>query len=218
MPLCSCSAPQQRGCARRVHLAALGREHPDGGRVHVAEQHPLDAALHERDPAAGVAPGGAGVTTGRRRGGAPSGTRGARASERAQPCQGSRRSRVARRAGDAGEQRHQRAQPARVGEQREDRRAGSRRSRRGAGRCAPAAGGPARSAGRTARRTGTRSRRPCSPGTGRSGSASRRETVAALLVADPHQHDAAARRVHLLVERPRSSGTSAGRIHSGRSP
>ncbi len=31
---------------------ARGREHAHGGGVHVAEQHALDAALHERDPAA----------------------------------------------------------------------------------------------------------------------------------------------------------------------
>ena len=42
--------------ARRVDLEALGAEHAHGGGVDVAEEHALDAALHERDAPAPRAP------------------------------------------------------------------------------------------------------------------------------------------------------------------
>ena len=47
-PACRCSAPQH-SCARRDDLAAFGREHARGRRVHVAEDDALDAAEQKAD-------------------------------------------------------------------------------------------------------------------------------------------------------------------------
>ena len=52
MPVCSCSAPQQRGLCRRPDLEALGGQHADRHRVDVAEEDALHAALQEADAAA----------------------------------------------------------------------------------------------------------------------------------------------------------------------
>ena len=53
-PACNCRAPQQRGRGGRVDVEALRREHLGGRPVDVAEEHPGDAALEQRDAAAGA--------------------------------------------------------------------------------------------------------------------------------------------------------------------
>ena len=105
----------QRAAAARagrgVHLPALGGEHPHGRGVDVAEQHPLDAALHERDPAAlRVVPGRAAAS----RSPAAGWWRRAR---RAGPARASQRSRVAprSRAGSRAARRRSRDEAASAG-------------------------------------------------------------------------------------------------------
>ncbi len=201
-PLCSCSAPQQRGRARRVHLPALGGEHPYGRGVDVAEEHPLDAALHERDPTARGR-----ARRGRRHGRQPPGG----GAER--DVRGEREHRTEPR---AAQPRRQAGPPPAAGD--EAASAGTiARSRPGwvnsakmAARCSRSRrdrSGLRSICGRTCSISRSyctpdgqavtqamqpRQRSKCSHRLGRE----RR----ARLVADPHQHDAAARRVGLVLE------------------
>ena len=49
-PACRLRAPQQPWPARGDDLAAVGGQHPGGGRVDLGEEHPLDAAGEHPDP------------------------------------------------------------------------------------------------------------------------------------------------------------------------
>ena len=185
---------------RRVDLPALRAQDPHRGRVHVAEEDALDAALHERDAAARR-------TRGRGHLG-EAGDRRAPLHRRGQLQQGAQLGHAievrAEPLADAQallerEHRDHRPQPGGVGEQREDRLAVEPlvpRARRvalhlrarledelvvlDAGR----AGGDARHAAEAAVEVRAHLRRG----------------LAALLVADAHEHDAPARRVHLVLE------------------
>ena len=137
----------------RVHLPALGRQHPHRGRVDVAEEHPLQAALHERDPAARHRAAVGGVTTASRRTvgaepapAGPAGQRPAagRSARQPRPAAASRRS--------ASSGTSARSRPGWVNSANTAR--WNSRSPRARRRCAPAAAGPARSAGRTGRPDG----------------------------------------------------------------
>ena len=117
------AARRSSAAPRRVHLEALGRQHPHGRRVDVAEEDALDAALQQRDAPARARPTRPASRSGSRRDAARSGVVGASGGQprreplaRAAASFGSPSAVRQRRSG------RQRAQPAGVREQREDRR------------------------------------------------------------------------------------------------
>ena len=201
----------------RVDLEALGGQHAHGRGVDVAEEHALDAALHERDPPPPRALRGRdlGELLDRR----PPRHRRRELQHRLEL--GHAAEALGQRVVDAQlllepQHRRERPQAARVREEREDQPAGAAAPGAGAAPRAPPAAARARSAGRTSRPTGRRSRRPCSRGSGR-GARGARPTAASRARCPRASGRSARAACPSRPRRPCSSGTWAGRSRSARS-